>query len=243
VCKLIPAAAGTNRNLLAAGVERGKCLLSISTPMSDSTDPNAPIVCHASGWYLWKRVVPMSIVPLLMSAYFFYDYKVGYPAKLEIYEEFQRYKKEGRSEEWVRYSADQGWPKEPDLMDQRKIDEQFHWGVGVGILGIWCLGYYLLSYPKKLKSDATSFTPPWSGPIPFSSVVKLDKRPWKLKGLAKVFYQKGSKVKTVMIDDLRFPGAEKVLARLEHHFTGEIIDNAEEPPATPTEETPPAASV
>ena len=73
----------------------------------------------------------MSVLPLLMSAYFFYDWKVGYPAKLEQYSEYQKYKKEEKTEEWVQFSASKGWPKEPEEMDQRKIDEQFSWGVGV----------------------------------------------------------------------------------------------------------------
>lgn len=172
----------------------------------------------------------MSILPLLMSAYFFYDWKVGYPEKRARYEEFQKYKAEGRTEEWVKYSASKGWDKEPEEMDQRKIDEQFNWGVGVGILGLYCLVYYVLSYPKKLTCDATSFTPPWSGPIPFSSVQKIDRRPWKHKGLAKVHYKKGDSIKKAAIDDLRFQGADQVLKRLEENFTGEILDLEEDQP-------------
>lgn len=177
----------------------------------------------------------MSVLPLLMSAYFFYDWKVGYPAKLEQYSEYQKYKKEEKTEEWVKFSASKGWPKEPEEMDQRKIDEQFTWGVGVGILGIYCLVYYLLSYPKKLTCDETSFQAPWSPKIPFTAVEKLDKRPWKHKGLAKVHYKLGNSSKSTSIDDLRFPGADKVLKRLEENFHGEILELEEESPDQPAE--------
>ena len=207
--------------------------------MSDSPSSPPDITCHATKWYLWRRVVPFAILPLLMSAYFFYDWKVGYPGKLKQYETFQQYKADNKIEEWNKFSAAQGWSnQEPEKMDQSKIDEQYHWGIGVGILGIGCLIYYLLSYPKTLTADATTFTPPWGRPIPFASVHRIDKRPWKLKGLAKIHYKNGETTKKTVIDDLRFAGADKVLARLEANFSGEIVDHEEITPSP----TPDAAS-
>ncbi len=204
--------------------------------MSDTHSSPPDITCHATKWYLWRRVVPFAILPLLLSVYFFYDWKVGYPDKLKQYETFQRYKAENKIEEWPKFAASQGWSsQEPEKMDQRKIDEQFHWGVGVGILGAVCLVYYLLSYPKKLTADATSFTPPWGRPIPFASVHRIDKRPWKLKGLAKIYYKNSETTKKTVIDDLRFAGADKILARLEANFSGEIVDHEEIPSETTAE--------
>ena len=92
-----------------------------------------------------------------------------------------------------------------------------------------------MSYPKKLTCDETSFQAPWSPKIPFTAVEKLDKRPWKHKGLAKVHYKLGSSSKSTSIDDLRFPGADKVLQRLEENFHGEILELEEEAPESPAE--------
>lgn len=208
--------------------------------MSESSPPPAEITCHATKWYLYRRVLPLSILPLLMSAYFFYDWKIGYPEKKFQYEEFERYQREGMTAEWPKYATEKGWPAKPDEMNQGKIDEQLYWGIGVGILGLWSLGYYLLSYPKKLRADATSFTPPWGPQIPFADVRKLDRRPWKHKGIAHVHYQRGTSVKKTSIDDLRFAGADQILERLEQNFTGEILDLEEEPEVK--SEPEPAAS-
>lgn len=205
------------------------------TEPATATSPD--IVCHATKWYLWRRVVPMSILPLFFSAYFFYDWKIGYPAKKVEYDTFQQFKAENKNQEWLQFSKDKGWNEKPEEMDDRKINEQFVWGVGVGILGIFSLIYYTLSYPKKLVSDATSFTPPWGPRIPFGSVNKIDKRPWRHKGIAHVYHTVGGATKKAAIDDLRFQGADKILERLEANFTGEILDIAEETPEVEKEES------
>ena len=198
--------------------------------MPDPAETSAPLSLPPTSWNLWRRAVPFTLLPLVLSAFFFYDWKIGYPNRLHQYEEFQRYKAEGKNQEWVIYSAAQGWDKEPEEMHQGKIDEQLYYGIGSAVLGVASLLYYLLNYPRKLTADATSFTPPGGPRIPFSSVHRIDKRPWKLKGLAKVFYTLNGKNGQTAIDDLRFAGAETILQRLESNFTGEILDHEEEPP-------------
>lgn len=202
--------------------------------MTEPAPSTEPIVCSATSWYLTHRVLPLSLLPLLMGAWFYYDFKVGYPEKRERYEEFQKYKNAGKTEEWVKYSFERGWDKEPEEMDDRKVNEQLYWALGVGLVGIASAVYHLLSWPKQLRSDATSFTPPWGPQIPFSDVVKIDRRPWKLKGLAKVYYQYKGVTKKASIDDLRFKGADAVLERVQANFTGEILDLEDEVPALET---------
>ncbi len=177
-----------------------------------------------------------------MGLWFFYDYKVGYPEKLQQYQEHEKYKRDGRVEEWIKYSAERGWPKEPDdVKEQSKVDEQLYWAVFAGALGLVSALYHVLSYPKKLTADATSFTPPWGPQIAFTEVTKIDRRPWKLKGLAKAYYTQNGRSKKASIDDLRFKGAEQVLARIQANFSGEILDleaapaAAEESASLPTE--------
>ncbi len=205
--------------------------------LTAEVDDMQPIVLSASSWYLWRRVVAFTVLPLFFSLYFFYDWKYGYPKKREQWEVYQQWKKEERSTtDWVRYASEQGWDKEPDEMTDEKIQEQFNWGVGTGVVGLALLAYYLLSYPKKLRADATSLTPPWSPPVPFDKVRRVDRRPWKLKGLAYAYWQPdgapADKLKKAEIDDLRFPGADKILTRLTRNFDGEILDLIEDPEPT-----------
>ena len=62
---------------------------------------------------------------------------------------------------------------------------------------------------------------------------RVDKRKWKHKGLAAIFYrdEQGNEKKAV-IDDLKYSGADQVLDRLLGRFSGEVID-LDEPPRPP----------
>jgi hypothetical protein len=196
--------------------------------MSDSVAASPDISLSASKWYLWRRVLAMTLLPLAFSAYFFYDWKLGYPKQKVIYDEFQQYEKSGRTEEWVRHANAKGWPTKPDEITDEKIQGQFNWGLGVGIVGLLSLGYYLLSYPKKLTADANGFQPPWHPYIPFSQITKVDRRSWKNKGIAVVYYKNGDAEKKAPLDDLRFIGAQAILDRIQEKFSGEVVDFEEE---------------
>ncbi len=205
--------------------------------MTDSNTDSAAITCHSTKWYLWQRVVPMSLLPLLMSAWFYYDHKMSYPKKLAVYQQYLDYKQQGRSEDWIKLAAEKGYNQKPDEMTEDKVAGQLHWSIGAGILGLISSAYYLLNAPKKLKADADSFTTPWGRRVPFAAVHRIDKRKWDHKGLAYVFYKEGDAEKQAIIDDLRFKGADKILANLEANFSGEVITRikAEEGSASETE--------
>ena len=78
--------------------------------------------------------------------------------------------------------------------------------------------------PSPLLGDRRSRSKTW---------VKIDRRPWKLKGLAKVYYQQNGNTKKASIDDLRFKGADAILERIQANFTGEILDLEEEAQPNP----------
>lgn len=179
------------------------------------------IVCRSTKWYLWRRALPLAILPLAMSAWFFYDYKVGYPRKMADYQEYTEFQRIGGDEqEWLK----KGKSKKPDEITQEKIDGQLHWSIGAGVLGICALVYYSLSVPKTLTADAVSFTTPWGRRIPFESIHRLDKRKWRHKGLAYAFFKDASGSGKAVLDDLRFSGAQQILDRIEAAFHGEVID-------------------
>ena len=64
---------------------------------------------------------------------------------------------------------------------------------------------------------------------------RVDKRKWKHKGLAAVFYRddQGDE-KKADIDDLKYTGADQVLDRLLGRFSGEVVDLDEPAPKPPS---------
>jgi hypothetical protein len=73
-----------------------------------------PIICPVTAWY-HKRKIAMILLLLGLSAFFFYDWKVGYPKKQSDYEsywpEYQRLVlKEKKTAEWFKLAKEKGWP-------------------------------------------------------------------------------------------------------------------------------------
>lgn len=222
------------------------------------TDQTEEIICPTTPWYKKRRLLMVAML-LGFSAYFFYDWKIGYPkeqAKYEIYwpvyQEMVGSKKDPQQQDnkgWLAKAKENGWPESPKEKDWNyKLKEQFIWGVGTGIIGLVLLGAYLRNKSRVLKADADSLTTPEGVRIPFASVTRIDKRKWDNKALAYLWWQDQGTTKKAVIDDLVFDGAGRVLDRLMGQFHGELIDlerapkpEPEEPAAASEAPTPPVA--
>lgn len=179
-----------------------------------------------------------------LSAFFFYDWKIGYPKKRAQYEEYwpqyqQLVQKEKKTGDWFKLAREKGWPEKPHEEDWNyKIREQLIFGCLTGTIGLGMLAAWLRNSRRKLTADHESFTTPDGHRVPFSSAFHLDKRKWDNKGLAYVRYRDGSSTRKAVIDCLiHGDPAIRVLERLEANFQGELVDIVRTPPA---EETGPA---
>ena len=215
------------------------------------SDPAAePIICPVTPWY-HKRRVSMIALLLGLSAFFFYDWKVGYPKKRAEYEVYwpqyqQLVQQEKKTGDWFKLAKEKGWPEKPHEEDWNyKIREQLIFGCLTGVIGLGMLGSWFLNSRRKLTADHESFTTPDGHRVPFSSAFHLDKRKWDNKGLAYVRYKDGNNTRKAVIDCLiHGDPAIKVLERLEANFQGELVDIVRTPPAEETapESTDPSAA-
>ncbi len=206
------------------------------------TDEPEEIICHTTPWYKKRRLLMVAML-LGFSAYFFYDWKIGYPAQQREYEAFwpvyQELAVQNKDDKaWLDKAKENGWPESPKEKDWNyKLKEQFIWGVGTGLIGIGLLAAYLRNKNRVLRADAGSLTTPDGVRIPFASVSKIDKRKWDNKALAYLWWTDGAITRKAVIDDLVFDGAGKVLDRLMAQFHGELID-LERDPAPPADASP-----
>ncbi len=145
---------------------------------------------------------------------------------------------DGEPPRWVSYAAQNGWAEEPKLYSDREIAEQFWLAYGcmggAVIVGI----VVLLNRRKVLRGEADHWVTPQGVRINYADVFRVDKRKWEHKGLAYAWYRlKGGAEKCAVIDDLKFGGADQILARLLSRFSGELIEKISEPESV---EPPPA---
>ena len=209
------------------------------------THDTEEIICRTTPWYKKRRLLMVAML-IGFSAYFFYDWKIGYPKQKAEYDaywpEYQKIAVQDKDDKaWLAKARDNGWPESPKEKDWNyKLKEQFIWGIGTGVIGLGLLAAYLRNKDRVLKADAASLTTPEGITIPFASITRIDKRKWDNKALAYFWWKDGELTKKAVIDDLVFDGAGKVLDRLMGQFHGELIDlERTPPPETPAEATPP----
>ena len=211
------------------------------------SDASEVIICRTTPWYSKRRLL-MSAMLIGFGSYFFYDWKVGYPAAAVKYQEYwpvyEAAEKAGDIKPYAQQAAAKGWPEKPAKKNwDYKIKEQFYWGLGTTLAGVGMLGAFLVNRKKTLTADTASFTTPGGVRVPFSAAVKVDKRKWDNKGLAYVYWKDGDKERKAVIDDLVFDRAVRVLDRLLENFRGELIElEKEEKPTEENPETAPAAN-
>jgi len=178
----------------------------------------------------------------LFAAWFYKDYRWGYPEKAAIYSQYQATTAQpGGEDKWLKLSAEKGWDRVPDEINQHKIDEQKNFAVGLAVLAGVVLAVFLFNRGKTLHADDDSFRTPGGERVLFRSAYKIDKRKWRHKGLAVVYYRDESGAeKKAIIDDLKYGGADQVLERLLSQFEGEIVDLEAVPAEVPAAPSPPA---
>lgn len=129
---------------------------------------------------------------------------------------------------WATYSKEnklEGNPKKKPDSDIRQ-QKQFAIAFGLGAIGV--LLTLLFNRKKTISSDSISWTTPKGKNIKFSDIYEIDKRKWDNKGLATIFYKENEEPKKVLLDDLKFTGAGKILDRIMANFSGDIIETVNE---------------
>lgn len=132
---------------------------------------------------------------------------------------------DGEPPRWVSYAAKNGWDEDPKLYTEREIAEQFWFGYGC-VAGAVIVGLVLLmNRGKCLRGEKDHWITPEGTKIAYGHVFRVDKRKWEHKGLAYASYRTESGgEKRAVIDDLKYAGADRVLARMLESFNGELIE-------------------
>lgn len=224
-------------------------------PVAEENDSTGEIVCRTTRWY-FNRMGLMFLMVAGFSGWFLYDGLVKYPKEIALYSQYEEFKERsdayaeleggGRLAEWATLAESRGWDgakpvdwsdhakenglaEEPDERKAGDEKEQMFFAGLTGVIAVVILVMFLLSRSKVLKADADSLTTPNGVRVKFADVFRIDKRKWRYKGLAYIFYKDGDGAeKRAVIDDLKFGAAEKVLDRLMETFEGELIDRIED---------------
>lgn len=144
----------------------------------------------------------------------------------------------GAQKIWENYTKEKGWDAEvvEKAYTESKIEVQFIAAAISGVLVAITLFFLIRTMRRTISVDDTALYTQDGRTIPFTNMVRIDKRKWDTKGIAIVHYKDGNEEKTAKIDGLVYgqfreedgAPAEKLFSHLMENFKGEVIEYAEE---------------
>lgn len=158
---------------------------------------------------------------------------------------------------WEEYAAERKWDATPidHPMNAGKIREQFYAAGVTGVLALITLYILVRTFRRSIKADSEALYTQDGKCIPYTEMVRIDKRNWDTKGMALIYYNDGDVEKKAKLDGMVYgqfkeedgAPAERLFRHILEHFKGEIIEYIEEDDDAEDEEkkaveTPPQGS-
>ena len=154
---------------------------------------------------------------------------------------------------WETVAKENGWPIEkPDetkvlvktVADIKnrydwKIKSQFVMIAVAAPVGFFSLWVYLGSRGRWLEADKSGITSSWGQQFDFDNILRLDKKQWKNKGIARITYDVEGRSKQFVLDNYKFDrgAVDDILLRVESQITdNQIIGGSPEPLAQEKQE-------
>jgi len=139
---------------------------------------------------------------------------------------------------WKEFTSQQKWSQQPpeSFYSQDQINEQFYYGIGSAVISLVALIVALAFTKRFMAVDASSYYAPNGVVVRFQDLRKIDKRNWKTKGLATLYYESqkdgAGKVKVDgmiygQFDKAQGAPAERLFQIILDNFSGELVDYEE----------------
>lgn len=158
-----------------------------------------------------KRYLLLAGVLLPISLWFAYDGFIAWPLQHEYalkYETLRDLEPKEAKAQWEVITQENGWPsrvpkkKAEDIADS--IIGQYVWGSLSFLAGSVALVYFLRSKGSWVEPTSSGLTTSWGQAFDFMRVIKLDKKKWETKGIAKATYRDKNVNRTFVFDDFKF---------------------------------------
>ena len=171
-------------------------------------------------WIQQKGLIPVML--LAGSLWFLWDGLIGYRRSNERWAAHERLK--ATPDEWGKYCMARGWTTEPPekYFEPGKIYEQRILAGVLVVLGLFSLAYWQRARKSAIRSDADAVHTPSGRRVPYGSITQIDRKKWKSKGLATVYYSLDGAKGRFVLDDAKYePTAlDAILADIEQHTAG-----------------------
>lgn len=145
---------------------------------------------------------------LAYSGWCLYDGLWAYPRQLTIAMAYEELPEEGRREAWEALAAENGWPPVTPQKKAEKIrnniGSQFLMIAFCMLFGIPAVIMWMGGQGTWIEGDETVLRNSRGAEVPIDSIVKIDKRRWPEKGIAKIYYEVDGTTKKFVMDDFKY---------------------------------------
>jgi hypothetical protein len=173
-----------------------------------------------------------------------FDYSRKWPE--EIVNGYDQLKKSEMFPLWKAYSQRTGLDIKPNdkIFNEDDIKTQLIiCGVTI-VLFLISVFSSLRIMGRSMKVTATGYSPPGGSEIPFSAMRKIDKRKWRGKGLATIYYEEAGVTRKAKVDGMVYGHfkeedgvpAEALFSQIMENFKGEVVDFIDEEEETEQKE-------
>ncbi len=194
-------------------------------------------------WIQQKGLIPVFLFGFAL--WFLWDGLIGWPRSNERWDAHERAEKyktlKDKPDEWQalckahgwntdapvaweKICASRGWTNEPPHKRYEKADIvlQFVFVGLTGTMGIFSLIFWLRARKMTIRSEADAVFTPSGKRVPYESITQIDRRKWKSKGLATVFYSLDGAKGRFVLDDAKYePTAlDTILEDIQQHTAG-----------------------
>ncbi|MEX0641230.1 MAG: hypothetical protein WD468_00935 [Pirellulales bacterium] len=186
-----------------------------------------------------RRFLIMGAAICGFSLWSLYDGYIKYPREQARGLKFDELTSEGRQNEWDEFAISQGWsnsiPHEPKSQEDfaTSIYMQYAMAILTAVIGLPMLLMVLKSRGNWIESTDSGINTSWGESFNFDQVLRVDKKRWQKKGIAKVTYQDGNRQRRFVADDFKYerPTMDRILFELEQRIDPDRIVNG--PPELP----------
>ncbi|MEM9914500.1 MAG: hypothetical protein AAF911_06045 [Planctomycetota bacterium] len=157
--------------------------------------------------YRW-RLILITLIMLGFGAYCVYDWRIGYPLKVEKYETYNQIVEDNPNDYptvWTAYAAEKGWPdKVPGRKTSTDVFTQLLMALITVPLGLFFLFKLVKENTRWVAMDDNGITASGGHQATWESIKSLDETKWKTKGIAYLHYTAdNNRERKILLDDFK----------------------------------------
>ena len=187
------------------------------------------------------RIGAIALICAGGALWFYYDGAIGYPAQRERALKYQELEEKDQLDEWPKVAKENGWPAQDpgEPKTEAEIAAQLVIGSLIAPFGVLYIVIFFRHVGRWIEADDDGLHTSAGQHVPYANIVRLEKKKWDAKGIARAYYEQDGRRGKVLLDDWKFDTepTRAILRQVESQIPEDrITGGPPEPPPKPSED-------